>query len=129
MLQCKGENQSMSLSAIKTNFGTREMRRGPGEETMVNETVFCGLKLKAEFAKDRVAGYHFFIYNSFDHPITVNGILIDKNTVAGPLPDFSIITVGGFHFFWWGSKAAVEYYPEEVRKRFSVETFQQTLTL
>ena len=100
------------------------MRPAPGEVTHATRLKFHRLMKKPMLARNGAAESHYFVANNFTKPIVVNGVSIASRMVAGPLPDFSIVDIGGFLVLWWGSQAAIEYAPgqrEDVGANFSIE--------
>jgi hypothetical protein len=89
------------------------MRAGPEQTGDALERLihFHGLKKKTELVPSGAIEYHYFFLNDFEEPVAVNGVPVAKNMVAGPLPDFALIDIGGFVVLWWGSRAGVEYCP------------------
>ncbi len=92
----------------------RDMRAGPEPTADAMERLihFHGLKKRPELVRSGAIEYHYFFVNDFEDPVAVNGVPVAKNMVAGPLPDFALIDIGGFVIIWWGSRAGVVYCPE-----------------
>lgn len=102
-------------SNTRADIVKRDLRTEPGQsrDYWVKDIKLHGLKKDPLFVQSGATEYDYFILNDFEEPFSVNGVPIAKGMVAGPLPDFAIIDIGGFFVLWWASQAGVEYVPEK----------------
>lgn len=64
----------------------------------------------------------YFIINTDFENLAVNEHAVGSNLIAGPLPDFAVITLGHAALFWWRTHAAIHYSPSP-RVRFCLLQF------
>ena len=43
--------------------------------------------------------------------VYINNAHVDRNTSAGPLPDFAVLEFEGVSYFWWLTATALDYMP------------------
>ena len=65
-------------------------------------------------SKNKDVGY--FIINTDLQCLAINESAIGINLIAGPLPDFAVITIGRIPLFWWRTQAARYYTPDSPSK-------------
>ena len=53
----------------------------------------------------------YFIINNGLNGFRVNDWWVEPSVMAGPLPDFAVIQIGQYSYFWWRTAAALDYKP------------------
>ena len=59
--------------------------------------------------RSKATGY--FVVNLNLENLAINESAVSPNLIAGPLPDFALLTIGSIAVFWWRTKSAWDYSP------------------
>ena len=128
----KGSDSSSKETDISEESDTNESKLEihPFHSDCNKWLLDAGLEIQIYWDRESkpVEIQYFFILNNGRNSLHVNDWVVWPGVIAGPLPDFAVLQVAQYAYFWWRTPAALDYKP--VCGTLSVGwLFERTLTV